>query len=395
MIARDMDEASLEAIQAMQAQDLKDAEEEARAEQEEQKRQAGDEEWSPGGEQEEAPEPPAPSKPPKKKAKRKRASAPRGVSLLDLINDGCISPGPGVLKVVYKDEHYVADLTEDGIIRFEGEEWESPSSWSIFVKRKTNPGKKADDGWKSVFYQETRIENIKHEYLKKMYGLGGGLPFGQTQIGSEVGKAEVLRGVSSKPPRIDRGPPYANGAGPNGSQQTDYAKQRPKREVRSRQWQTGGLGVDQDGHSMVPMEYFYGSPGSGEAGSQPFRVEVSSNCEIVMDIHSYMSEKHEIIGLLGGHFDANARPVSLRVVEAFPVREISTEDNTINVEMDPESEVQVREEMKKKVSTPPRLDSTNLAFSSFATDPLPLQSVRALSAWAGTTRTPPFPPFPA
>ena len=29
------------------------------------------------------------------------------------------------------------------------------------------------------------------------------------------------------------------------------------------------------------------------------------------------------------------------------VREISTEDNTINVEMDPESEVQVREEMKR------------------------------------------------
>ena len=54
----------------------------------------------------------------------------------------------------------------------------------------------------------------------------------------------------------------------------------------------------------------------------------------------------EIIGLLGGYFDRDSRCVS--VEEAFPVRELTTEDDRINVEMDPESEVQVREEIKTK-----------------------------------------------
>ena len=59
-----------------------------------------------------------------------------------------------------------------------------------------------------------------------------------------------------------------------------------------------------------------------------------------------MSFSKEIIGLLGGRVERTqgGRPV-VRVEEAFPVREIRTEDDTINVEMDPESEVEVRAKM--------------------------------------------------
>ena len=282
---------------------------------------------------------------------KKRGSAPRGVSLLDLIKEGLMEPGQGVLKIVYKNHEYVGDLTEDGLISFEGEEWESPSAWSITVKRRLFPEKKADDGWKSVMHQGKKIEAIKHEYIKKLFGLGShssGLTTFQPKLELIGGPETVmipsvsLNGVSAKE-IVDSTPWPVQ----RPSEQTEYSKQRPKREVKRKQWIAEGK-LEHGGHTMVPMEHFCGTPGSGEEGSQPFAVEVSCGCEIVMDIHSYMSERHEIIGLLGGQVGLNGGRPFLKVEEAFPVKEVTTEDNTINVEMDPESEVQVREKMMAK-----------------------------------------------
>lgn len=40
-----------------------------------------------------------------------------------------------------------ADLGPGGEIIFEGLQFKSPSAFSVHVKRKQNPGRKADDGW--------------------------------------------------------------------------------------------------------------------------------------------------------------------------------------------------------------------------------------------------------
>lgn len=66
-----------------------------------------------------------------------------------------------------------------------------------------------------------------------------------------------------------------------------------------------------------------------------------------MDFHSHL-DKHEVIGLLAGSWDAAARV--LRVERAFPVREAlpaaggssSVANDYINVEMDPEDQYKVR-----------------------------------------------------
>ena len=71
--------------------------------------------------------------------------------------------------------------------------------------------------------------------------------------------------------------------------------------VQKKRWLSDGDLLAEEGHTMVPMERYVGSPGSGEEGAQPFAVRISCGCKVVMDCHSHMSERHEIIGLLGEH----------------------------------------------------------------------------------------------
>ena len=47
---------------------------------------------------------------------------------------------------------HAADLKPSGEIAFEGKVFRSPSAFSVYVKRKVNPSRKADDGWTSVKY---------------------------------------------------------------------------------------------------------------------------------------------------------------------------------------------------------------------------------------------------
>ncbi|KAI9102745.1 SWIRM domain-containing protein [Phlyctochytrium arcticum] len=69
----------------------------------------------------------------------------------------------------------------------------------------------------------------------------------------------------------------------------------------------------------------------------PFRVEVQSNAMIVMDLHAHLAHT-EIIGLLGGIFDADN--LVINVLDVFPCRSMST---GVQCEMDPDSEMQARE----------------------------------------------------
>ncbi|KAJ3179403.1 Myb-like, SWIRM and MPN domains 1 [Geranomyces variabilis] len=69
----------------------------------------------------------------------------------------------------------------------------------------------------------------------------------------------------------------------------------------------------------------------------PFRVLASSNTLIVMDVHAHLAHT-EIIGLLGGSYDASA--ATLHVTDVFPCRSQST---GVQCEMDPASEMRARD----------------------------------------------------
>ncbi|KAF6257396.1 hypothetical protein COO60DRAFT_1235274 [Scenedesmus sp. NREL 46B-D3] len=101
---------------------------------------------------------------------------------------------------------------------------------------------------------------------------------------------------------------------------------------------------DKDDHDMVRCDaYSADPPGSGAAGAQPFRVQVAPLVEVVMDFHAHL-DRHEVIGLLAGSWDAAGR--LLRVERAFPVREAAgsgAANDGINVEMDPEDQFKVTE----------------------------------------------------
>ena len=102
----------------------------------------------------------------------------RGPTLQDLIKAGLMEPGQGVLRVEYKGHVFLGDLTPEGSIFYEGELWESPTSWSIHVKRRVSPGMKVDNGWESVFYvakdggEIITLKQLRSTHALKMVGSG-------------------------------------------------------------------------------------------------------------------------------------------------------------------------------------------------------------------------------
>ena len=90
------------------------------------------------------------------------------VSLKMLVESGHMRAGPDALWISYLGKTWSAELDAEGVIKFEGKEYTSPSAWAIFCKRIANPGKKADDGWKSVRYGDAdgpTLDQLKHAYL--------------------------------------------------------------------------------------------------------------------------------------------------------------------------------------------------------------------------------------
>jgi hypothetical protein len=97
------------------------------------------------------------------------------VSLKMLVDDGKCNPGHDALWITYQNQTWSGELSADGIITFQGKTFNSPSAWAIYVKRLANPGKKADDGWKSVRYgheEGPMLDDLKHEYLRGESGAG-------------------------------------------------------------------------------------------------------------------------------------------------------------------------------------------------------------------------------
>ncbi|KAK9845836.1 hypothetical protein WJX81_003853 [Elliptochloris bilobata] len=76
----------------------------------------------------------------------------RAFTLGPLVVHGALQPGTDRLSCSVGGVEYFADLGPNGEILFEGQAFRSPSAFSVYVKRKVNPSRKADDGWTSVHY---------------------------------------------------------------------------------------------------------------------------------------------------------------------------------------------------------------------------------------------------
>jgi protein MYSM1 len=100
---------------------------------------------------------------------------------------------------------------------------------------------------------------------------------------------------------------------------------------------------------MIPCERYVGVPGSGEIGSQPFKIKLHQSALLVVDLHAHLMAT-EVIGFLAGSW--NAEEKLLEITQALPCKSVEQDvvqhDRHINVELDPASEVQTRELVEQK-----------------------------------------------
>ncbi|KAK9843826.1 hypothetical protein WJX81_007876 [Elliptochloris bilobata] len=291
---------------------------------------------------------PAYAPPKKRNANAGKSRAGGGITLRLLIDEKIVAPGENVLSVEYKGATNLATLTPDGriecVVNGQSLTFESPSAFSIYLKRLINPARKADDGWKTVKYGGKFLEHYKLALARRRFGLdpegaapAEGPPAAKRLRVDGIGAEEA--GGSGSLPVSPRGVRRTGGPSPAdvGAEAATYWNDRPRRQARVPTHRSGVHAGDD--HQMVPCEEYAGLPGSGAPGAQPFRVMVAPAAELMMDFHAHLSLS-EVIGVLGGSWDAEESV--LRVQRAFPVRELAADTDTINVEMDPEDEFRVR-----------------------------------------------------
>lgn len=127
---------------------------------------------------------------------------------------------------------------------------------------------------------------------------------------------------------------------------TEYARNRPRRAP------AGGrarLGETTESLELTLPRAFVGAPGTGAPLAQPFSVTLAAEALLVMDFHAHLSAC-EVIGLLGGTFDPEARALTVR--QAFPCRRADGSDSGTSVELDPECQVEVAGAMAESGMVP-------------------------------------------
>ena len=120
-----------------------------------------------------------------------------GVTLKRLVDEGFLVPGKGVFRCEYKGMVSVGELTGDGRISWEGLMFDSPSAWSIHLKRLVTPNRKADDGWKTIKYEGKFLEHFKLELAQRVLG-------SSSSAAKQEDKGGALKD-SSKAPQRDTG----------------------------------------------------------------------------------------------------------------------------------------------------------------------------------------------
>lgn len=74
------------------------------------------------------------------------------ITLKEMLDVKTIAAGKGVLKITWKGTEIVGDLTDEGVILYDGKSFQNPSSFSLYAIQKIQPERKSDHGWDTVKY---------------------------------------------------------------------------------------------------------------------------------------------------------------------------------------------------------------------------------------------------
>ncbi|KAL3140810.1 hypothetical protein ABBQ32_005353 [Trebouxia sp. C0010 RCD-2024] len=130
----------------------------------------------------------------------------RAFTLQPLIAQGILHPGDNRLSCAVGGIDYFADLGPGGEIIFEGQQFKSPSAFSVHVKRKQNPGRKADDGWTSVKYHRGNFAELLATFRPELERISNGLESVESPVKS-AGTSQA-RSSRSRPRRARAKPSY-------------------------------------------------------------------------------------------------------------------------------------------------------------------------------------------
>ncbi|KAG2179621.1 hypothetical protein INT44_006469 [Umbelopsis vinacea] len=124
---------------------------------------------------------------------------------------------------------------------------------------------------------------------------------------------------------------------------TSYSKSRLRQPRERSSISYSQLNGDTDPLTMIKCEPFCGKPASGVAGCQPFEMKMHSNVLVAMDFHAHLMTT-EVIGFLAGQWNKETK--NMVVQAAYPCRSLNTGQNDVNVEMDPTSAIEVRQQIE-------------------------------------------------
>ncbi|ESP00761.1 hypothetical protein LOTGIDRAFT_140609 [Lottia gigantea] len=234
----------------------------------------------------------------------------RGVTLLMLMSDGMIQPGKRVLSIDYLGRQFSADLLETGKIKTHDNIFNTPSAWARHCKRIVKPDKKSGCGWASVKYKGTKLDTWKSIWCGKQrndtpngYDNKHSTPqgFDNKLIESPLSTSSPLSMYNGTPKK-----PLSNYFA------DDIQEEGMFRYYRPISFCLLGPALSIDPNTLVICESF-----SKYNHQQPFTVSMTTNAMLLMDFHSHLTHS-EIVGYLGGKWDATSQHMSIRQI--YPCR---------------------------------------------------------------------------
>ena len=308
------------------------------------------------------------------------------MTLAHLIDYGVVVPGEDALATSYCDVTTTAHLEADGTIVWRRERYQSVSAFSLAFKRSVKPDRKADDGWKCVRYvgggasdgndasASKRVADASSgpaaaaaprglagptlEALKRRLaddgsaraaaaarGDGAAVAAARARSDAERAAREAAKPPKQKPIRARAPGQETAAAPPKVSKPPPRLKpkkplpppvDRPRRARKPPR--LGVFGATSD-LQMVECEQY-------DAGEQPWAVTCSFEALALMDFHAHLSSDTEIIGFLGGTWDAQTS--TLRVLRALPARRLPSADAGVEVELDPASVPEIVDALERE-----------------------------------------------
>lgn len=300
------------------------------------------------------------------------------VTLAHLIDYGVVVPGEDALATSYCDVTTTAHLEADGTIVWRRERYQSVSAFSLAFKRSVKPDRKADDGWKCVRYvgggasdgndasASKRVADASSgpaaadsaaprglagptlEALKRRLAEDGSARAAAAararsdaeraaREAAKPPKQKPIRALApgketaAEPPKVSKPPPR-----PKPKKPLPPPVDRPRRARKPPR--LGVFGATSD-LQMVECEQY-------DAGEQPWAVTCSFEALALMDFHAHLSSDTEIIGFLGGTWDAQTS--TLRVLRALPARRLPSADAGVEVELDPASVPEIVDALERE-----------------------------------------------